>query len=616
MRISRKSWCSLLCLMLGFASQVHAQTTFTVNSTDSVADGTCDLTHCSLDDAIVAANASPGADTIAFNAPGGGTHTLMRVAALPPVTEAVVIDGYTQPGSQANTIPLGALDSVINIQLLAATSAVATGLRIEASTVTIRGLAIANFATNISVSDTSTAVAIAGNYIGTTADGLTGMGSTYGVACDLCAGLTVGGATAATRNLISGNSGAGIRTARPTGSTPVILTIRGNVIGMNKTVTAAIPNGIGIYLHTPSDGSAAGDRVAIGGFGGPWEFNIISGNTSHGIRIQRDAGSDPTGAQLNIYINFIGTDDTTEAQLGNGGDGVSISGAVRGFMLSNTIAFNAGRGIVVAGPLTTTGAGIQMRSNIITANGGLGIDLGNDGRTPNDADDTDDGANALLNFPVLTSVGVDGSTGLLQFAGTVQARPSTMYLIEFFKIPAASNRPNGYEAPAVLHSATLTTDANGAATFSYSKPNAGAAGDKVVAMLHDNSSRSQSSEISDAFAATQSQPAITGKVTREGGTAVKNLTVQLSGSQSATVVTDTAGNYVFTNLAVSGNYTVTPLDPGYTYTPSSRTYTNLTTSQIANFTGVSIPASYTVNVTHDAGDGSCSPAECTLREAL
>ncbi len=342
---------------------------------------------------------------------------------------------------------------------------------------------------------------------------------------------------------------------------------------------------------------------------------MIAGNTSHGIAIQRDAGSDPSGAQLQIYSNFIGTDDMNTVQMGNGGDGVTISGAVRGTMIFNSVAYNAGRGIVVAGPLTTSGHGIQMRSNKITSNGGLGIDIGNDGRTPNDADDSDDGANALLNFPVLTEAGVDGSTGLLQFAGTVQARPNWTYLIEFFKVAAANNRPNGYEAPQILHSASIMTNASGVATFSYTKANGAVVGDKIVAMLHDQA-RSASSEISDQLAVTQSQPAITGKITRDGGTAVKNVTVQLSGTQSATAITDTAGNYVFTNLAVSGNYTVTPLDPGYAYTPASRSYTNLTTSQTANFTGISMPATYTVNVTHDAGDGSCSPAECTLREAL
>jgi CSLREA domain-containing protein len=342
---------------------------------------------------------------------------------------------------------------------------------------------------------------------------------------------------------------------------------------------------------------------------------LIAGNTSHGIAIQRDAGSDPTGAQLSIFSNFIGTDDTNTIQMGNGGDGVTISGAVRGSMIFNSIAYNAGRGIVVAGPLTTNGHGIQMRSGKITSNGGLGIDIGNDGRTPNDADDSDDGANALLNFPVLTEAGVDGSTGLLQFAGTVQARPNWTYLIEFFKVAAANNRPNGYEAPQILHSASIVTNASGVATFSYTKANGGVVGDKIVAMLHDQG-KNASSEISDQFAVTLSLPAITGKITREGGTVVKNLTVQLSGTQSATTVTDTAGNYVFTGLAVSGNYTVTPLDPGYTYTPATRNYTNLTTSQTANFTGISIPATYTVNVTHDAGDGSCSPAECTLREAI
>jgi hypothetical protein len=89
---------ALLCLMLGAAGQLQAAT-FIVTSTDSVADGVCDVTHCSLDDAIMAANGLPGADRIEFNIlPAGVTHTLIRAAELPPITEDVVIDGYTQPG--------------------------------------------------------------------------------------------------------------------------------------------------------------------------------------------------------------------------------------------------------------------------------------------------------------------------------------------------------------------------------------------------------------------------------------------------------------------------------------------------------------------------------------
>ena len=71
-----------------------------------------------LREAITAANTNaapsgdttpgdPGLDTIAFDIPGAGVRTIHLTSALPTITDPVVIDGYTQPGSSPNTLPDG-----------------------------------------------------------------------------------------------------------------------------------------------------------------------------------------------------------------------------------------------------------------------------------------------------------------------------------------------------------------------------------------------------------------------------------------------------------------------------------------------------------------------------
>jgi len=50
----------------------------------------------------------------------------------------------------------------------------------------------------------------------------------------------------------------------------------------------------------------------------------------------------------------------------------------------------------------------RIQGNLIHSNGGLAIDLGNNGVTANDTDDVDTGANGFQNYPILFS-GTPGS---------------------------------------------------------------------------------------------------------------------------------------------------------------------------------------------------------------
>ena len=127
--------CQLILVAgLCFCSLAFARgDTFTVTTTDAFGAG-------SISEAIDQANAHPGADTIGFNIPGDGVQ-IIRVAdvALPEITDPVTIDGYTQPGSKANTLAVGD-DAVILILMDDFFTEEGVGLLISAGDSVVRGL--------------------------------------------------------------------------------------------------------------------------------------------------------------------------------------------------------------------------------------------------------------------------------------------------------------------------------------------------------------------------------------------------------------------------------------------------------------------------------------------
>jgi CSLREA domain-containing protein/uncharacterized repeat protein (TIGR01451 family) len=68
--------------------------TYVVNTTEDTTDGSCNVAHCTLREAILAANASAEADTITFSLPPSATITLNGTQ-LPVITGTLTIDGST-----------------------------------------------------------------------------------------------------------------------------------------------------------------------------------------------------------------------------------------------------------------------------------------------------------------------------------------------------------------------------------------------------------------------------------------------------------------------------------------------------------------------------------------
>src|SRR5215218_10253315 len=115
-----------------------ATTPFVVNrvgdqADPNLGDDRCDVApaadgdQCTLRAAIQQANATAAADVIRFAIPGPGVHTIAPTAALPPVTDQLTIDGYTQPGARPNALSQGT-DAALRVRLDGGTAGAANGL--------------------------------------------------------------------------------------------------------------------------------------------------------------------------------------------------------------------------------------------------------------------------------------------------------------------------------------------------------------------------------------------------------------------------------------------------------------------------------------------------------
>jgi hypothetical protein len=405
---------ALAVAILGVPSLVSALTVNTLAVDD---DGACAPTpggDCTLVEAINAANAAAGADTIDFALPGGAPFIIKPTAALPAITGPLTIDGATQAGFAGT--PIVVLDGSI--------AGVASGLFFGAGSAgsTLRGLAVVRFAGaggGNGVLLGSGGNTVAGNYIGIDADGATDAGNEVHGVLISSNGNTIGGTAAADRNVISGNGNSGVLIIPLTvlGATEADDNkVIGNYIGTNAAGTAAVANSIrGVGIFNGQD-NLIGDPM------NPASGNLISGNTNAGVfvlpinipataptrpadrnvvafnRVGTNAagtaaipnGSGPTGTGINLQ----GNDNSALDNLASGNVGAGIflgrdsavgppaSGNVArrnrvGTNAAGTAALpNTGIGILLLGATSSQVGGTLAQGNLVSGNGGNGITLG------------------------------------------------------------------------------------------------------------------------------------------------------------------------------------------------------------------------------------------------
>ncbi len=473
----------MMATSLVSAPPAHAATTFTVNDTRdspdaSTAGSTCDIDvftvgdQCTLRAAIQQANATTGADTINFNIPGTGVQTIHvnsgSFGALPPITEQVSIDGYTQPGASPNTLAVGN-NAALKIELDGTNVAGGnSGLEIlTADSSVIKGLVINRFrGPGIAISGDSVANRIEGNFVGTDATGTLDRGNEADAVIIFLGPSenVVGGTTAAARNVLSGNGENGVFIANSNANR-----IQGNYVGTDKSGTKDLGNGFaGIFINNARDTRVGGTTAAA--------RNVISGNDSAGL----DIFGNSQGTM--VLGNRIGTTASGTGPLANAGDGVLFNGASDSSVGdgttggSNTIAFNGGDGVGLIGGGSI---GNAISRNSIFSNGGLGIDLGGGfedaaGKTANDPGDIDSGPNDLQNTPVLTSAKtVSGKTTI---KGKLNSHPEVGYVIQFFSNPSGTN-----EGKKFIGQKEVIPNTSGDATFTFSPASKVALGQNITA---------------------------------------------------------------------------------------------------------------------------------------
>jgi titin len=292
---------------------------------------------------------------------------------------------------------------------------------------------------------------VQGNLIGTDITGTQALGNGEGVFV-FRGGSTIGGPVAGAGNLISGNTFHGIELF---GSGNLV---QGNLIGTDITGTQALGNAQDGVVVGASNNTIGGTMAGAG--------NVIAANGGSGVLISAIAGVTTTSNL--IEGNFIGTDTSGSINLGNAADGVTIRGAGAS---NNTIGGTAaGAGNVIAfnghdGVFVDTGAGNAILSDLIFANGNLGIELINTGNHNQAA-------------PVLTGVFPDGPNTVIQ--GVLQSTPNTTFTVQFFADPFGSA-----EGQQLLGTVTVTTDAFGLAAFTVSIAEAMPAGQVITATATD-----------------------------------------------------------------------------------------------------------------------------------
>ncbi|MBX7222887.1 MAG: FG-GAP-like repeat-containing protein [Blastocatellia bacterium] len=520
------------------------QATLTVTTVQDNGDNNSP-TPGSLRKAILDSIANGGPDSIVFNIPVGqatnGIFIIKPPIPLPAVSGgATTIDGSTQrTNTSTDTNPSGP-----EIFIDGSTQGVTVGLVLNSGSNVVREIGIGK-TNGPGIQITGAGVinnSIEGCYIGTNSDATAAQGNQVGI--DVRNGASsnaIGGATAAARNIISGNSNFGIVFD---GAGTTNNSIRNNVIGLNRAEAAAVGNNGGISIQAGSSNNI------IGGLGTS-DGNTIAGNVTPA---RPDILITGTGTISNsVQGNRIGT-NAARATLSAGGDTIRISGNASLNQIGSTssgggnlIGFSGGNGVTVGdSPADANTLRNTIQRNTIFGASGLPIDLGGDGATNNDSGDTDSGPNGLQNRPVIGSVTLSGAN--LVISGSLDTpNPNTATIEIYADFAAIANPPTPANQVFLI---TATPQANGTFTATVAAPSGSfTVSSNATDALGNTSEFSAGVSVTTLPDLLPQNLGVNPNIIAAGGTVTVSFTVRNQGN-APTTVTSTASIVLSTDNVI------------------------------------------------------------------
>ncbi len=269
---------------------------------------TSDLGAGSLRQAIDDTNAAVGSSVVLFRIGGvGSQQTIIPASALPAITSPVQIDGWNQGGAGYDETPL--------IQIQGNGTSGLTGLDLESNGNTIDGIAIGGYTGGVAIVVNGTGNVIEGTYVGVDMAGsaVIAPAESQGIYVE-AADNTIGGTTAAARDVISGSTVEGVVLSLGADDNLV----EGDYIGTDSTGLVALGNQTGVSVGGGATGNTIGGVTSTPGTG---PGNVISGDTDFGVALGPVASADNV-----VEGNIIGANASNTAALG-ALEGVTIYGS-------------------------------------------------------------------------------------------------------------------------------------------------------------------------------------------------------------------------------------------------------------------------------------------------